>query len=172
MSQYPSETLDTTPEIIESSTPNVSFNASMDDHNHVGLSPVRKIVSGVLSINKEALFGTYVIDNESKFHCFNTFCFFVYILSLIILFALVLGPYCEGQYSDYSTLSFEGFSSLSDSTESSPNLTMNSEHEDNAHEILLNLRKKNVNRVIIGTLNINTVLNKLEQLAVISWKFP
>ena len=39
--------------------------------------------------------------------------------------------------------------------------------EENANEILLNLRKKNVNRLIIGTLNINTVLSKLDQLQVI-----
>ena len=32
---------------------------------------------------------------------------------------------------------------------------------------MVNLRKKNVDRVIIGSLNINTILSKLDQLAVI-----
>ena len=39
--------------------------------------------------------------------------------------------------------------------------------EENANKILHNLRRKNVNRVIIGTLNINTIENKLDQLQVI-----
>ena len=84
------------------------------------------------------------------------------------MFALVLGSRNEG-YPDHS-FSSDNLSILSDSGDtSSVSSTSESEGliEENAHKILLNLRKKNVNRVIIGTLNINTIVNKLDQLQVI-----
>ena len=163
--------LDITPHISEINTPDISF-----DHGSINnaifdliddmLPAVREIV---LYTRVIASFGAYV-----NFCGFNGFCYFIYIISLRLVFALVLDPNCEGEFVDFSDVSFRDLSTtdseLSEllSDPSSENLSGSSDiEENNANQVLLDLRKKNVNNVIIGTLNINSVASKLDQLRVI-----
>ena len=157
--------LDETPQILEFDTPDTSFNDSLSFHSEINLiefSPIKIVVSHAINTI------TSVVSNRSDLDVFIRFVYFIYNLSLSIIFAIVLGPENEG-YPDHS-FCFEDSSILSDSMDTS-SISSTSENEslneENAHEILLNLRKKNVDRVIVGTLNINTVLGKLDQLQVI-----
>ena len=163
LDKYPS-VLDTTPQIVEYNTPDASFSSSfccLNEIDPIEFSPVKVIVSNTIDV------GVYVFVSRSDVLNFIAFSYFIYSISLIIMFAVVLGPVNEGGYPNNSVSSGD-LSSLSESTNTS-SISSSSDrlNEENAHEILLNLRKKNVNRVIIGTLNINTVKNKLDQLQVI-----
>ena len=131
---------DTTPQIFEYNTPNTSFNDSFCCQNEVDLikfSPVRVIISGARNA------GAYVISSRSDLHSFTGFSYFIYNLSLIIILAIVIGPENERGYPDHS-FSSEDPSNLSDVTNTSSDTTPEHDrlNEENAHEILLNLRKK------------------------------
>ena len=93
---------------------------------------------------------------------------------MYVTLALIIGPNVDGEVFDFSVITLGDLSSLSNSgadadlsSLSDPVSEAGESSVNNANEILLNLRKKNCNRVIIGTLNINSVASKLDQLRVI-----
>ena len=157
---------DTTPPILELNTPENSFvsqNISVSEFiSNIGTPPLREIIAQAQCF---ASFGPYV---DNHYNVFCSFCYFIYILSLYLILDFVVGPICQEELLDFSKISFGNLSSLSISDSEFSDISQPEESlENNAHQVLLDLRKKNVNNVIIGTLNINSVASKLDQLRVI-----
>ena len=158
------------PYVLEVDTPNISFESARQE------SSFGEGASSSSSPSKFDFvpFTCYDLDfNFINYFEFSAF-YFVYVLSLYIIFALILGPNVDGEFDEFSVITLGDLSALSDSDIDNASLSApvlgpdeTSASTSNANEILLNLRKRNYGRVIIGTLNINSVASKLDQLRVI-----
>ena len=109
---------DNTPPVLELFTPESSFEFP------VGLASNLYLFSA-----------TYHFINYCEFASYH----FIYVLSLYVTFALVIGPNCGG----------------------SDNVVGGAGGQDSPHSLLQALRLKNVDRIIIGHLNINSIRNKI-----------
>ncbi len=104
-----SDILNTTPIIADLNTPDISFdsenvsNGIFDFPEDILLPVVRKIVSHARG------FAPFNSNTNNHYFHLCVFCYFIYILSLRLVFDIVLGPNCEEEFLDFSKISFLRF---------------------------------------------------------------
>ena len=125
---------DDMPEVIEVDTPNTSFEVGVGDLTSNDL--IYGSGSTISSTININTILTFVFCNTYEFSAY----YFAYVLAMYVVLALVIGP--NVPHTD----------DLSDGDDVSP------------HELLQSLRLKNVDRIIIGHLNINSIRNKIGAL--------
>ena len=166
-----SETLAKIPEVIEIDTPDLSLMSSFLEKE--------ECVRDVNAVRDNYTFkNNYVFVNGVEFGAY----YFIFAMSLIVALSVFLNPIHNANCSDNS-VSIKGWTEIynfltgqfSNATPVREELSTSiiiplddvsscSSDQESPHEILQSIRLKNVDRIIIGHLNINSIRNKVQLL--------
>ena len=181
----PSEALDTTPNIPESSTPNISFNTDTlnisletDMDPEVSMLEVSQGDHGMsIASVMNYISNSYTFFNYYEFGVY----YFVIAVSLIMILSIIYNPVYEID-NDVPCISMRGWAEISDflagnflklPPDTGSELTLEPEvnndlstvsNGDSPQELLQSIRLNNVDRILVGHLNINSIRNKIEIL--------